>query len=130
MADQMLNAATSASASFAHWKGTPRYEVRSCLGRGGMGVVYEAFDRQRHECVALKTLLSPHAAGLYQFKKEFRTLHGIEHPNLVRLGELVAEGAQWFFTMELVNGIDLASYIHGENVRSAPTSIGDPSVSL
>ena len=41
----------------APWKGTTRYEVLGCLGRGGMGIVYEAFDRQQHERVALKTVL-------------------------------------------------------------------------
>lgn len=39
------------------WKGTARYEVLGCLGQGGMGIVYEVFDRQRCERVALKTLL-------------------------------------------------------------------------
>ncbi len=112
MADQVLNAAPSASASFAQWKGTPRYEVRSCLGRGGMGVVYEAFDRQRRECVALKTLLSSNAAGLYQFKKEFRALADVLHPNLVHLHELVAaENDEVFFSMELVIGTDFLGHV-------------------
>jgi eukaryotic-like serine/threonine-protein kinase len=108
----VLNAATGVSASFAHWKGTARYEVLSCLGRGGMGVVYEAFDRQRHERVALKTLLSANAASLYQFKKEFRTLADVLHPNLVHLHELVAlENDDVFFSMELVEGMDFLGHV-------------------
>ncbi len=113
MADQTaLNAAPGASTGFAHWKGTARYEVLSCLGRGGMGVVYEAFDRQRQERVALKTLLASNAAGLYQFKKEFRTLADVLHPNLVHLHELVAgENDDVFFSMELVLGMDFLGHV-------------------
>jgi eukaryotic-like serine/threonine-protein kinase len=98
----------------ALWKGTARYEVLSCLGRGGMGVVYEVFDRQRHERMALKTLLHFDADGLYRFKQEFRTLADIVHPNLVHLHELVAgERDEVLFTMELVEGTDFLGYVQG-----------------
>ncbi|HTB74369.1 MAG TPA: protein kinase [Polyangiaceae bacterium] len=94
------------------WKGTSRYEVLSCLGRGGMGIVYEAFDRQRHERIALKMLLHSDPVGLYQFKKEFRTLADVLHPNLVHLHELVAgEGEEVFFAMELVEGRDFLGHV-------------------
>ena len=107
-----IRAVTVASTDVAPWKGTARYEVLGCLGRGGMGIVYEAFDRQRHERIALKTLLHADAAGLYQFKREFRTLADVLHPNLVHLHELVAaEGDEVFFTMELVEGKDFLEHV-------------------
>ncbi|HEV3030868.1 MAG TPA: AAA family ATPase [Polyangia bacterium] len=106
------------------FRGTARFRLVRFLGQGGMGLVYEAVDESHGAPVALKLLPFVSPDSLSRFKREFRAIADVHHPNLVRLGELVAEGAQWFFTMELVNGIDLASYVHGENVRSAPTSIG------
>ena len=38
-------------------------------------------------------------------KREFRALAGLEHPNLIHLGELYCEDGTWFFTMELVDGV-------------------------
>jgi tetratricopeptide (TPR) repeat protein len=93
------------------FQGTPRFEVRSRIGAGGMGVVYEAFDRERKAVVALKALREVDAETLYLFKNEFRCLADLHHPNLVQLGELFCEEEQWFFTMELVAGFDLLGYL-------------------
>src|SRR5262245_41177288 len=90
---------------------TRRFEVIRVLGTGGMGVVYEAFDRERQSRVALKTLRTLEAEALLRFKREFRALQDIQHPNLVSLGELLEEDGQIFFTMELVEGIDSIEYV-------------------
>ncbi|MCA9556335.1 MAG: serine/threonine-protein kinase PknK, partial [Myxococcales bacterium] len=94
--------------------GTERYELLKKLGEGGMGVVYEARDRLRDRKVALKTLRGFDADGIYRIKQEFRALADASHPNLARLHELVFEGGHWFFTMELVEGVDLLRWVHGE----------------
>jgi tetratricopeptide (TPR) repeat protein len=96
---------------------TSRFEIRRLLGWGGMGVVYEAFDRQRRTRVALKTLLRLDAAGRLRFKNEFRSLVDLSHPNLVRLGELLEENGQLFFTMELVQGAQFTDYVRGTSAR-------------
>jgi tetratricopeptide (TPR) repeat protein len=91
--------------------GTSRFEVRRRIGSGGMGVVYEAYDRELESTVALKTLREVSAEGIRRFKREFRALAELDHPNLVRLGELFSDEATWFFTMELVRGVDFVSYV-------------------
>jgi serine/threonine protein kinase len=96
----------------AEWQGTARYEVSRRIGEGATGVVYEAFDRQRGEAVAVKRLLQFTPAAIYGFKQEFRTLANVLHPNLVLLHELtVTENDGAFIAMELVRGTDFLSYV-------------------
>ncbi len=98
-----------------------RFTVRQRLGSGGMGVVYTAYDRQRDEDVALKILHTGDASALYRFKKEFRTLADVAHPNLVQLHELIVEDDQWFFTMEIVEGWSFFDFVRPRAQSDAAT---------
>src|SRR5580700_6810149 len=66
---------TSTAHSSAHiagtpeWRGNERYDVVRRIGEGGMGVVYEAYDRDRGHAVALKTVQVFAADALYRFKQ-------------------------------------------------------------
>jgi serine/threonine protein kinase/tetratricopeptide (TPR) repeat protein len=80
-----------------------------------MGVVYEAFDEERRAAVALKTLNRFDGDALARFKREFRALQGLVHPNLVALDELFFEDGRWFFTMELLGGVDFVSHVTGRH---------------
>jgi serine/threonine protein kinase len=100
------------------FEGTERFVVRRRLGAGSFGTVYEAFDRERGESVALKVLRETDPMAIYRFKKEFRALTGLLHTNLVELYELMNEGDRWFFTMELVDGVPFLSHVR---VPTSPT---------
>ena len=91
--------------------GTDRFAVQRCLGSGSFGTVYEAFDRERGASVALKVLKQAEPAAIYRFKKEFRALTDLTHPNLVELYELMSDGEHWFFTMELVDGVPFLAHL-------------------
>src|SRR5579871_6094020 len=93
------------------FQGNARFEIIRRVGAGGMGVVYEALDRERHMRVALKTLPLLLPKALYLFKNEFRALAGVSHPNLVTLFELLNEGDDWFFTMQFVEGLNFLAYV-------------------
>jgi serine/threonine protein kinase len=94
------------------FRGTARFIIEGRLGEGGMGVVHRARDVERGEVVALKTMTRLDAAALLRFKREFRALADITHENVVQLYELFSESDQWFFTMELVDGCDLLTWVH------------------
>src|SRR5712691_13368008 len=105
--------------------GTKRFSLRRRLGAGGMGVVHEAHDRSMDKIVALKTLTRAEAAHIYRFKREFRTLADVSHPNLVSLYELMSDGKHWFFTMELVKGVTFIQYVRPEIPRDSDSSLND-----
>lgn len=101
--------------SSADFLGTDRFAIRRRLGAGGMGVVYEAYDRVWQQNIALKTLVRTDPSAIYRLKTEFRSLADVAHPNLVCLYELVIENDLCFFTMELIDGVDLIRYVRNPN---------------
>src|SRR5437763_16653411 len=107
-----------------------RYQVVRRIGAGGMGVVYEAEDKERGQKVALKTIANPDIEKVYQLKREFRVLADLSHPNLVALYDLVVDGGSCFFTMELLDGDDLLAYCWKQRpitseLAMAATTTGD-----
>jgi hypothetical protein len=90
-----------------------RFELLRPLGEGSLGVVYEAHDRVRDARVALKKLRRKDPEAITRLKREFRALEHLQHPNLVTLHELFEEEGEWFFTMEIVEGVDFFQYVRG-----------------
>ena len=101
------------------WLGNRRYELLGELGEGGFGVVFKALDHQLNTIVALKTLKTPDAEMLSKFKREFRALADLAHPNLVALHDLVAddETGRLFFTMELIDGVDFLEHTRKQSTH-------------
>jgi len=99
-----------------------RYEVRQVLGRGGMGLVYRAYDTVVRREVAVKTILDiPDAASLQLFYKECDVLAAISHPNIVEIfdiGEFEEEGKKKpYFVMPLLPGSTLDHFIRQASHR-------------
>lgn len=99
----------------------PRFELVDELGKGGMGIVYRARDKERGGEVALKALREIEPNALLRLKREFRVMCDVRHPNLVRLGELLERDGRWFFTMELVEGVHFLEWV------GAPPDMAEPS---
>jgi hypothetical protein len=93
------------------------YEIRRVLGRGAMGIVYEAFDPRDGALVALKTIVAApreKAENLYRLKQEFRAVADLQHPNIIRFGELSSHEGEWFFTMELLRGVSFLEHVRAD----------------
>lgn len=101
---------------FEPFKGNKRFEPRRLLGSGTAGAVYEVWDREREGLVALKILHHGDPAQLYRFKKEFRALADLSHPNLIGLHELLHIDGLWLVTMDLVPGTDFITYVRETRV--------------
>ncbi|MBL4845954.1 MAG: protein kinase [Planctomycetes bacterium] len=108
--DQPVPAGTHAPGEFS----SERYRVVRELGRGGMGVVLEAFDKRLERRVALKVLLSGDLAGSdarERFQLEARAAARLKHPNLVAVHEVGEEGGRPFLVMDYVEGESLAAWL-------------------
>jgi serine/threonine-protein kinase len=103
-----------------------RYEVLGTLGKGGMGVVYRARDRQLDEVVALK-LLRPEALAtdstlLNRFKQEIKLARRITHRNVLRTHDFGEAGTVPYISMEYLEGVTLKDLIR--NRGALPLGVG------
>ncbi|MEM9462894.1 MAG: SUMF1/EgtB/PvdO family nonheme iron enzyme [Myxococcota bacterium] len=89
-----------------------RYVIVGTLGRGGMGVVFKAFDPALDRRVALKVLHEDldrqHTTRL---RREAQALAKLSHPNVVQVYEVGQVGGQTFVAMELVQGRTLKEWM-------------------
>lgn len=98
----------------------PGYEVLRELGRGGMGVVYQAHHLKLNRMVALKMVLPgayPQPEELVRFLGEAQSAARLQHPNIVQIYEVGKLDDRPFFTMEYVEGSSLAQKFGSTPVR-------------
>lgn len=76
-----------------------------------MGVVYRAIDRELGHEVALKVVRTRSADAISRLKSEFRARADLHHPNLIQLLDLVVTPEAAFFTMELIDTVDLLEWV-------------------
>ncbi len=94
----------------------PGYEIQCELGRGGMGVVYQARHVKLDRVVALKMILAGGHAGeadLARFKTEGEAVARLQHPNIVQIFEVGEHGGLPFFSLEFCGGGGLDKKLNG-----------------
>jgi serine/threonine protein kinase len=97
----------------------PQLEILELLGRGGMGAVYKARQKELDRIVALKILPpgigdAPHFAE--RFAREARALAKLNHPGIVTIYEFGRADGLYFFLMEFVDGVNLRQLLAGGRV--------------
>jgi len=99
-----------------------RYEVKEVIARGGMGIVYKAYDKVMKRPVALKTLLDlTDNKAVQLFQKECEDLASLIHPNIIEIfdvGQLEEDGGlRPYLVMPLLPGITLEKLIKTSSSR-------------
>src|SRR5688500_735544 len=87
-----------------------RFRIEGLIGIGGMGVVYRAYDQQLGVDVALKLLrpeLASRPEAFTRFRQEILLARQVSSPHVVRIHDLVADGARWLISMDFVPGASL-----------------------
>jgi streptogramin lyase len=99
------------------------YRIDELIGRGGMGVVYRAFDRRLKRTVALK-LVAPSLARDERFRARFaresELAMSLEHPNVVPIYDAGDVDGSVYLAMRLVDGTDLRSLLRSDGALEPP----------
>jgi hypothetical protein len=106
----------------------PGYEILRELGRGGMGVVYQARHIQLNRIVALKMILSGACAGaadLARFRTEAEAIARLQHPHIVQIFEISEYDGKPYISLEYCGGGSLEKRLDGQPlpIRDAVTLV-------
>jgi eukaryotic-like serine/threonine-protein kinase len=108
----------------------PRYHIIRCLGVGGMGAVYQAWDAELGVAVAIKVirpeiLADPGAAAEVErrFKRELLLARQVTHKNVVRIHDLGEIDGIKYITMSYVDGTELATFVRRQGKLAVPAVV-------
>jgi len=100
-----------------------RYELLEIIGKGGMGIVYRAADRELDIAVALKILKPKYSYDpdfIEIIKREVTLARRLSHPSIIKIYDLNRAGNLWFISMEYLEGEELKSRIQREGPMPLP----------
>jgi WD40 repeat protein/serine/threonine protein kinase len=107
------------------WPAVPGFEILDELGRGGMGVVYRAWQERLRRLVALKMVLAGEHAGAEataRFRTEAEAVARLQHPNIVRIYEVGEHHGRPYVALEYVDGGSLAQQLGGKPAPARPAA--------
>jgi serine/threonine-protein kinase len=103
-----------------------RYRLLTCIGSGGMAVVYEGMDMLLERRVAVKVLRQRFASDpefLERFQREARAAANLDHPNIVTVFDVGKDDGHHYIVMEYVDGRDLKTIIRQEGRLSVAEAL-------
>ena len=107
-----------------------RYKIQGVLGKGAMGLVYDALDPNLDRRVAIKTILTrkldPEAARMIsvRFEREVRAVARLNHRNIVQVYDFGTEGDLAYIVMEHIDGKELKDYFDANHRFDLKTAFG------
>src|SRR5262249_30349562 len=103
----------------------PGYDILGELGRGGMGVVYQAWETGLHRLVALKMLFAgAHASPqeLGRFRTEAEAVARLQHPHIVQIHDVGQQDLHPYMALEYIDGGSLAQQLDGTPWPARPAA--------
>ncbi|MBR4976895.1 MAG: serine/threonine protein kinase, partial [Thermoguttaceae bacterium] len=106
------------------------YRIVREIGRGGMGVVYEAWDETLERVVALKVMKifpGEEAQAIKRFQREAKTAARLHHTNIVPVFDSDVLDDKFFYVMQFVDGVNLEQFLRMKEAEASKTLADDSS---
>jgi len=103
-----------------------KYEIQKEIAQGGMGIVYQAWDRMLERVVALKVIhqhLVNDSNNLARFLDEARKMAHLHHPNIIQIYSVEEEQGQPFLVMEYFPGANLKTHLSQQDLLGLKESV-------